>query len=487
MIMKALFLLLCSTALLNAGETKFHKAPKPLSAGAKTTDWARMLGPTDNLRSTESPLRKDLPKEGPSLLWERSKGPSYTTPILADGKAVLFHAGDGKEIIECVEAETGKLLWSHDYPITYKDRYGFANGPRGSATIAEGVVVTCGVSCWLHGLELATGKVLWSHDLAKEHNVPQDFFGHGGDALISGGLAIVNVGGKAQPLGLDLGKKERAAALATKGLCVGAFDLKTGELKWRLDHEWGSSYASPVLAQMHGQQRLLVYAGGESDPPIGGLLCMDPATGKLLDSFSWRPDDYICATGSSPTVIDGKNQVFITTAYPKNRAIGGVMLSVSADGKLSEAWRSNKIGCHWFTPLYHEGHLYAVDGEREDQARLICVDASNGAEIWSEVLEWEDTALAKTLGREKLSLSFMRGSLLRADGAFLGLGELGTLMWLDLSPQGCKVLHRSQLFVAPNTWSSPSLSKGLLYVSQHDQAVTGDSQPRFLCYDLRGE
>ena len=82
-------------------------------------------------------------------------------------------------------------------------------------------------------------------------------------------------------------------------------------------------------------------------------------------------------------------------------------------------------------------------------------------------------------------MSFLRGSLLRVDGAFLGLGELGTLMWLDLSPAGCKVLSRSQLFVAPQTWSSPALSRGLLYVSQHADAVTGDSAPRFLCYDLR--
>jgi hypothetical protein len=84
-------------------------------------------------------------------------------------------------------------------------------------------------------------------------------------------------------------------------------------------------------------------------------------------------------------------------------------------------------------------------------------------------------------------MSFLRGSLLRVDGAFLGLGELGTLMWLDLSPQGCKVMQKSQLFVAQQTWSSPALSKGLLYVSQHTDAVTGDSTARFICYDLRGE
>jgi outer membrane protein assembly factor BamB len=466
----------------------FHQAPKPLASSAVTSDWPRLLGPSDNMHSPETQLLKEWPAEGPPLVWEIAKGEGYTTPMIVGDKCVLFHAIDDKETIECVHAETGKQLWSYSYPITYKDRYGFANGPRGSATIGQGVVVTLGVSSWLHGLDLATGKVLWKHDLAAEHHVPQDFFGHGSDALIVEGMAIVNVGGKEKAAGPELSKKERAAVLASKGLCVGAFDLKTGELRWRLDDEWGASYASPVLAEMHGKKKVLVYAGGESDPPIGGLMCIDPATGKLDDKFSWRPDDYISATGSSPTVIPGKNRVFITTSYPKNRVIGGVMLELSSSFHFSEVWRSNRIGCHWFTPVHHEGYLYAVDGEREDQARMVCVDAATGEEKWSYELIWKDEALAKQLGRSnEMKLGFLRGSLIRVDGGFLGLGEMGTLLWLDLSPSGCKVLQRAQPFVATQTWSSPALSRGLLYVSQHAEAVTGDSGPRFLCYDLRAK
>jgi outer membrane protein assembly factor BamB len=466
----------------------FHQAPKPLAEGAQTSDWPRLLGPTPDLHSVEMPLLKKWPEPGPKLVWEIAKGDGYTTPIIVGNYCVIFHAIDEKETVECVHAETGKRMWIHQYAISYKDRYGFANGPRGSASVAEGVVVTLGVSSWLHGLDLATGKVLWKHDLATEHHVPQDFFGHGSDALIVDGLAIVNVGGKEKPAGAELSKKERAAVLASRGLCVGAFDLKTGELKWRVEDEWGASYASPILAELHGQKKVLLYAGGESDPPTGGLMCIDPKTGQVHDRFSWRPEEYISATGSSPTVIPGKNRVFITTAYPKNRAIGGVMLEFDQSFKSSEVWRSNRLGCHWFTPVHHEGYLYAVDGEREDQARMVCVDAATGEEKWSDELSWQDEELGKKLGRtHAVKMGFIRGSLLRVDGAFLGLGEMGTLMWLNLSPTGCRVLQRTQLFVATQTWSSPALSAGLLYVSQHEEAVTGDSGPRFMCFDLRGQ
>jgi hypothetical protein len=34
------------------------------------------------------------------------------------------------------------------------------------------------------------------------------------------------------------------------------------------------------------KRRVFVFAGGESDPPAGGLMCIDPATGRVDFSFS---------------------------------------------------------------------------------------------------------------------------------------------------------------------------------------------------------
>ena len=39
-------------------------------------------------------------------------------------------------------------------------------------------------------------------------------------------------------------------------------------------------------------------------------------------------------------------------------------------------------------------------------------------------------------------------SLLAVDGQFLCLGELGHLLWLDLTPKGYKELSRARLFYA---------------------------------------
>jgi outer membrane protein assembly factor BamB len=460
----------------------FHAAPQALASDARTSDWPRQLGPQDNAASPETKLLHEWLAAGPATVWEIAKGDGYTAPVIVGDHCVLFHALDGKEVIDCVHAESGKRFWSQSYAIDYQDRLGYANGPRGSAVISEGTVITMGVTAMVHAFDLATGKQLWVHDLKKEQRAPQEFFGHGATPLIWKGKVIINVGGKGELTDVSDDKRERMRKLATAGVCVAAYDLKSGEMLWHYDDAWGSSYACPIVADLHGQPRLLVFAGAESDPPIGGLLCIDPDTGKLFDRTDWRADMYTSVNASSPVIIPAKNRVFVTTAYPKGKPIGGLMLEYDAQWKAKELWRSGKIACHWMTPLYRDGHLYAIDGETEGLARMVCVNADTGAEVWEHELKWEMPVEGRSY-----KLSILRASLLDVDGATLCLGETGSLHWLDLSPTGCKELSRAQLWLAPHTWSLPAISRGLLYVAQHERDQLSGARARFVCYDLRGK
>ena len=162
------------------------------------------------------------------------------------------------------------------------------------------------------------------------------------------------------------------------------------------------------------------------------------------------------------------------------------MVEYDTTFKAKEVWNSKKIACHWMTPIYQDGHLYAIDGERENNSRLVCVNADTGAEVWAENLEWEDAEFAATQGRSKpVRLSILRASLLRTPDGVLCLGETGSLHWLKLTPQGCEETTRAQLFYALNTWSLPAVSRGLLYVAQHAESLDRKSGPRLRCYDLR--
>lgn len=464
----------------------FHAKPRPLNGSARTSDWPRFLGPADDATSPETGLLHEFPKTGPVLVWEVKKGDGYASPAVVGGIAVIFHTMDGKETIEALDAESGWRYWIHDYPIHYKDRYGFGDGPRGSPVIAEGRIVTVGVTSVLTCLDLKTGRLAWRRDLRKEFNVPQDFFGHGGTPLIHNGKVIVNVGGKESPVPDD-DTRDRMRALAKPGLCVGAFDLKTGKLVWGVKDEWGASYASPVRAQIHGREVVMIYAGGESKPATGGLLCVDPRDGTVLARQPWRSDEYIQAIGSSPAVIPGKNRVFISTTYPKGRPLGGVMIGFGADFKTTEIWRAPDFAMHWMNPVHQDGFLYGIDGETEQSSQLVCFDAASGAEKWRKAIAWEDEEMTRMNGGRPAKSGIMRASLLRVDGRTLCLGETGALLWLDLSPENVKIGARAQLFHSPQTWCLPAVSRGLLFVMQNErEMVRGTGGHRILCYDLRG-
>jgi outer membrane protein assembly factor BamB len=439
----------------------FHRAPKPLSPDAVTEDWPTFLGPTHNGISNEKGLLKEWPEGGPSLIWEMQTGSGYSSPSIVGKKLVFFHRIDNQEIVECQEAATGIRYWRFSYPTDYEDRYGYSNGPRATPVLNEQHVYTLGAQGKLHCLNLETGEVVWKNNLAKNYCLVPGFFGIGTTPLIEGRLLIVNVG-------------------ALEGPNVVAFDKTTGSIVWTAGNEWGASYASPVPAVVHGKKRIFVFAGGERRPPVGGLLCINPADGKIGFRFPWRSRTYESVNASCPVIID--NQVFVSATYKT----GSALLNIQPDFTHSVAWKTKDIGLHFNTAIHKDGYLYGFDGRNKSDALLVCINVKTGEIVWQDVLEWKEQL--EVQGRVRnLTLSPYRGSLLMVDNHFLCLGESGHLLWLDLSPKGSKILARTWLFTASETWTPPVISNGLLYITQNNKDVAHNTLPRLLCYDLRGK
>ena len=442
-------------------DVTFRSKPKPLPPGAVTHDWKSFLGPTHNAISTETKLLPEFPRKGPKLVWEMKTGEGYSSPAVVGDRLVYLHRVGNEERVECLHPETGERYWKFSYSTNYRDRYGYSSGPRASPVIDGDYVYIYGAQGKLHCLNLETGQLVWKRDLAREFNVPQDFFGTAATPLIEGTYLIINVGGPGGPT-------------------VAAFDKATGKMVWGAGDQWGPSYASPVPATLHGKRRVFVFAGGESRPPTGGLLSIDPSTGKVDFSFPWRSRSFESVNAASPVIVG--NQVFVSASY---RA-GGALLNLLPDGGHSLAWTTKEFNLHWNTPVHRDGYLYGFHGRNEPDAQLVCLSLKDGKVVWRETPEWEETVMAGGKTR-KMFASTLRGSLLWADGRFLALGEHGHLLWLDLSPQGYREISRAKLFFAHQTWAAPVLSRGLLYVCQNSRGVFDRSRPRLLCYDLRAK
>jgi outer membrane protein assembly factor BamB len=437
-----------------AAELQSASPPKPLAKGAVTADWPRLLGPSDNATSPETHLLRYLPKTGPRIVWELEKGNGFGGPAIVGDRLVIFHRVDVREVVECVNAATGQRGWKFDYPAPYRPRYGGSEGPRTSPVIDGERVFTFGITGQLHCLDLAKGTVIWKRDLAREFAMGPGFFGDGSTPLVLGPRLIVQVGGTYE------GKPVNTAA----------FDTATGKVLWTARHPWGASYASPVPAKLHGRECVLVFAGGESRPPTGGLLIIDPLNGAVLGAAEHRADIAESVSASSPVVAaaePGKPaRIFVSESY----SAGGTCFEIAPDFSIKPAWKADNFALYWMTPLVRDGCLFGFAGQSERLSELACHDIASGKELW----------------RNDLGGGFGRASLLAVDGGVLCLGEFGDLAWIELSPKGATVKSRAKLFNAPETWTLPAISRGLLYVSQNERGAAG-TKPRIICYDLRGE
>jgi outer membrane protein assembly factor BamB len=364
------------------------------------------------------------------------------------------------EKVECLDAATGALIWSNETRTTYQDRFNYLNGPRATPAIDSDRVYTLGVQGVLSCLSLQDGRLLWRSQLMEEFAVGEDFFGFCSSPLIEGDALILNLGA---------------------GKCVVSLDKFSGATRWIAEDTWGRSYATPVAATLYGRRVLFVFAGGESSPPSGGLLCLDAATGKIYSRFPWRSPRYASVNASTP-VVSG-NHVFISSSYD----VGGIMLEVQPDFTFKEIYRTKAYASHWATPILHHGHLYGFANNQ-----LTCMDWETGTRVWREVIKLagieSQGAAGSGSGADQYreppgNAGFGIGSLIYADGRFLCLGENGLLAWLDLSPAGFRILSSVRLFNAEQAWTAPVLSDGRAYICQN--LPDSENLSRLICLDLR--
>ena len=438
-----------------------HAAPRPLAKGAVTEDVTSFLGSRRDLRSSETPLRTVWPASGPPLLWEMRRGVSYASPVVKGDRLVYIHRVGDKAHVECLQTTTGKRYWRFSYPCTYKGRYIRNSGSRATPVISDGLVYVHGVEGMLHCLELTTGRVAWKRNLKLEFDAPDNFFGMVSSPIIYGNLLIQNLG-------------------ARRGPCVAAFDKTSGRLVWGTGTKWGASCSSPVIGSVHGQDKLFVLAGGESRPPKGGLMVLDPKTGALDFDYPFRSRTFESVVASVPVV--GRDWVFLSSAY----GVGSAVLSLKKDGGFERWWHSRSVGLQFSNGIHVDGRMFVVDGSSDRAGAVVCLDAKTGKEVFRTDLDWEETVLLNGKKR-KVSFSVGEGSLLQIPDGFLCLGDNGHLLALQLTPTGVKIRSRSWLFKANETWTPLVVSHGLLFVCQNKKERFGTEPPRLLCYDLRGQ
>src|ERR1700752_221010 len=147
-----------------------------LTASLTAADWPQYLGPTRKGVYTGPALNEKWPAAGPRVVWKKNVGAGLSGPVVVDGKTILFHRVGEREVVEALNAATGATIWQYGYATSYRDDFGFDEGPRAVPVVRRGIVYTFGAEGQLHAVELGSGKKVWSEDTMRRFEVPKNFF-----------------------------------------------------------------------------------------------------------------------------------------------------------------------------------------------------------------------------------------------------------------------------------------------------------------------
>ena len=385
--------------------------------GVAGADWPQFLGPERNSTSTEIGLLQAWSEKGPPVLWQKEVGEGFSAPVVAGKRLILFHRIGDEEIVECLDAGSGKPMWKRTNPTKYEDPLGKGDGPRSTPLVAGERVYTLSPSGLLQCLKLTDGARVWQRTLLDDYMIPPSFFGVGTSPILEGGRLIVNVGAR------DAG--------------MVAFDKDNGKEVWKATSD-GASYSSPIAATIDGVRHVIFLTRL-------GIVSLDPADGSVRFSKRWRSRMNASVNAATPVMLG--NQLFFTACYDT----GAILVKAKKDG-IEEVWSNDSsLSCHFGTPVYHDGFLYGFHGRQETGTEMRCVEAKTGEVRWSKD-------------------GFGCGSMILAEGNLIVLSEGGELVLVECKSDKYREKARASVLTGPCR-AHMALANGRLYARDNRKLV----------------
>ena len=227
------------------------KLPAALDWQTTPHDYSNFLGDGYWAEVKGVALDPDWQSRPPRQKWKQRIGAGWSSCAVVGNYAVTQEQHDENELVTCYDIRTGELLWTHADHVRFDPGGGGSFGgvgPRATPTIFAGRVYSHGATGIVNCLDAATGELVWSHDTCAEFQVENLIWGKAASPIIVGERVVVSVGdAQANVLPESSGK----------GNSLVAYDRSTGEAAWTAGDR-RSAYATPVLTTLAGVEQVLV-------------------------------------------------------------------------------------------------------------------------------------------------------------------------------------------------------------------------------------
>lgn len=374
------------------------------ASNVTAADWPNWRGPNYDGISSENDWKTDFGgRRGPDILWKKSIGSGYSSVVVANGKLLILGLKGSKEVLSCLDAESGDVVWSHSYKTTFKPQF-YDGGTSGTSTIVDDKAFLANQTGSVFCFDMSSGDVLWETDIKSELNLKLGIWGITGAPYSYGESIIVNAGKS----GVALSKAD-------------------GKILWSSGSD-ENGYATPVPFKWKGKDRVAVFGAK-------ALYSIDPKSGSADWNYSWTTMYDVNA--ADPVFLDDSH-VLLSSGYGK----GATLIKLSDNGA-TEIWKNKNLRTQFNAAVLHNGYFYGVDGNTTDKGTLNCIETKTGKLVWKE----------KNVGS---------GGLILSNNHLIVITERGQLLISKASPDGFEPIIRKQVY-GGKTWTVPTLANGILY------------------------
>jgi outer membrane protein assembly factor BamB len=366
------------------------------------------ISPYDNI-----PTRWDV-KTGEGIVWKSPIPLSgNSSPVVWNGQLFLTGATPNKRQVFCYDTASGKLLWQQDVPgiaagdLKVNKETGYASPTP--ATDGRRLYVSYATGD-LAALDF-TGHLVWQRSLGLPVKNP---YGHATSLRVWRNLLLVQFDQGAAREGLS-----RLLAL----------DTTTGHTAWEVKRGVPSSWSSPILIEVDGQDQLITCG----DPWV---IAYSPADGKEL----WRADCLRQDVGPSPVFAEGV--VYTTVEY---RATTAIRTGGQGDvTKTHVLWENEDGAPDTCSPLVAGPYVFLLTTYG---ARLTCLDRKSGKAMWELEVEGQFSASPCLAGKYVY---------------LFGMDDKGKAVVIEPGPAAGKVVSTTEM--GAKVMASPAFQDGRLYV-----------------------
>ena len=380
-----------------------------LLSPAFAENWPQWRGPLLNGSTTETNLKASFSRQK-DLLWSTPMpGRSGATPVVWGDAIFVPSAGTQKGLLLlCVDRSTGKVRWQR--PVGGGDRVSGKNNMASCSAVTDGRRVYALFGTGDFAAFGFDGTPVWQIRLSEEFGVFANMFLYGASPLLfEGRLYVPLLQRNPSTYGHAMDQKpERKSWL----ICV---DPTTGKVLWSHERkteareEAMEAYTTPVpVAGSQGMELIVV-----------GADCVTahrPADGSEVWRYAGLNRRKNLGGRIVPSAVASPG--FIFAIGPKREQL--VALHAGGTGLVGEegvVWRTEKDIPDVPTPLFHQGRLFVLDGDRQT---LTCFQPDTGRQLWQGRLGIRELFYASPTG---------------ADGKIYCLSESGTLVVLSAGGQ----------------------------------------------------